>query len=253
MLLTQLRHDYLRGRAPSQRLPSTIGQNVLDVPYRRTILHLWDLGGSAAMRSLWDQYLPDAHVIVWVIDAPRWASDTAVADELGRSYRAAVFESLCPVIAEASARAQPVCVVVTQLDELASDRAASLVREVETSVTAEWTRRLDDTSLDGTLSPIWSFQGVSAATGYVSHPYAATVSRRCWTSCFVRPRPSPPRPAPSPSFIIPPFYSTKGKLLVHDRVVFAHKQLHAPEAEREGDSEHAPVALVVLVEHCVSG
>ncbi|SHO75944.1 Similar to S.cerevisiae protein ARL3 (ARF-like small GTPase of the RAS superfamily) [Malassezia sympodialis ATCC 42132] len=164
-ILERLRHDYLRGRAPSQRLPPTIGQNVLDVPYRRTILHLWDLGGSAAMRSLWDQYLPDAHVIVWVIDAPRWASDTAVADELGRSYRAAVFESLFPVIAEASARAQPVCVVVTQLDELASDRAAPLVREVETSVTAEWTRRLDDTSLDGTLTPIWSFQGVSAATG----------------------------------------------------------------------------------------
>ncbi|WFD17996.1 ADP-ribosylation factor protein 3 [Malassezia caprae] len=164
-ILERLRHDHLQGRAPSQRLPPTIGQNVLDIPYRRATLHLWDLGGSASMRSLWDQYLPDAHVIVWVVDAPRWASDAAVPGEPEPAYRAAMAAELCPIVAEASARAQPVCVVVTQLDELAPERATPLVQEIEASLTAEWMHRLDDTSLHCTLTPIWLFQGVSAATG----------------------------------------------------------------------------------------
>lgn len=188
MLLTQLRHDHLQGRAPSQRLPPTVGQNVLDIPYRRAILHIWDLGGSASMRSLWDQYVPDAHVIVWVVDAPRWASKAAVPEEPGPTYRAAVTECLCPIVAEASARAQPVCVVVSQLDELAPEHAASIVPEVEAHLTAEWTRRLDDTSLDGTLAPIWSFHGTSAATGYVPLTYAAMAWTRCWTPCSSMPR-----------------------------------------------------------------
>ncbi|WFD25589.1 ADP-ribosylation factor protein 3 [Malassezia nana] len=164
-LLERLRHDHLLGRAPSQRLPPTVGQNVLDVPYRRFILHFWDLGGSPSMRPLWDQYLPDAHVLVWVMDAPRWLSDAAVPDEAMPTYRAAVTESLCAVVTDAAARAQPVCVVVSQLDAVAPDRGSSLVQDVEAHLIAEWTRRLQDTSLDSTLMPTWSFHGVSAATG----------------------------------------------------------------------------------------
>jgi len=199
----QLRHDHLQGRAPSQRLPPTIGQNVLDIPYCRTTLHLWDLGGSASMRSLWDQYLPDAHVIVWVVDAPRWASDAAVTDESEPAYRAAVAAALCPIVAEASVRAQPVCVVVTQLDELAPERATPLVQEVEAGLTAEWTRRLDNTSLDDTIAPLWSFLGVSAATGYVYSTYTAMAWTRCWAPCSSKPRSMPTEPARSATSIYP--------------------------------------------------
>lgn len=211
IVLTQIRHDHLQGRTPSQRLPPTVGQNVLDVPYRRFILHLWDLGGSLSMRSLWDQYLPDAHVLVWVIDAPRWLSNAMVPDEAMPTYRAAVTESLCAVVTDAAARAQSVCVVVSQLDAVTPDRGSSLVQDVEAYLTAEWTRRLQETSLDSTMAPTWSFHGVSAATGYVVCTNAAMVWMPCWIRYWRALKRVLPEPAHSAVTLYPVCYSTKKK------------------------------------------
>jgi len=126
------------------------------------------------MRVLWEQYLPDAHAVVWVVDAPRWVNNHELSEEHGATYRRAVYATLMPIVRTASARSQPIVVVVSQLDALVNMpkpdgpgeiTELSVVQHVESSLNNEWTRLTDDTSLDGTLTPRWVFVGASAATG----------------------------------------------------------------------------------------
>lgn len=146
---------------------------VLDVTYKRSILRLWDLGGAKSMRSLWDQYLPDAHVLVWVLDAPRWVHDSL--DDEG-PYRSAMCTALFRLVQEAAARNQPIVLVISQLDRLAPDASgpglvhassASLQEHVHTTILKQWALFVDEAPAAATLNPNWNVAAVSAATGYV--------------------------------------------------------------------------------------
>ncbi|WFD02845.1 ADP-ribosylation factor protein 3 [Malassezia obtusa] len=172
-ILEKLRELYLDGSGPSARIAPTVGQNVLDVTYKRSILRLWDLGGAKSMRSLWDQYLPDAHVLVWVLDAPRWVHDSL--DDEG-PYRSAMCTALFRLVQEAAARNQPIVLVISQLDRLAPDASgpglvhassASLQEHVHTTILKQWALFVDEAPAAATLNPNWNVAAVSAATGYV--------------------------------------------------------------------------------------
>ncbi|WFD29302.1 ADP-ribosylation factor protein 3 [Malassezia sp. CBS 17886] len=174
-LLERLRHAHGGGAGPSARIASTVGQNVLDVPYRGSVVHIWDLGGSPSMRTLWDQYLRDAHAVVWVLDAPRWARDAHIAGEAQPAYRAAVGDALVRVVQDAASRAQPVIVVVAQMDAVDADAVrslghgdsvqAALVAHVRATVEAQWAQLQERDAVVATLSPRWDFCALSAKTG----------------------------------------------------------------------------------------
>lgn len=181
------------------RLPRSTAYPVLNVTYKRSIMHFWDLGGAASMRSLWDEYLPDAHALVWVIDAPRWAQNTT--DTEG-AYRDTVCAALFHLVQDAAARNLPILVVAAQLDRLDPNTPADGIEHVSgasvqdhiyTTLLKRWALFVEEDTTAATLKPDWHVVGVSAASGYVctTHPAMAcarslTPSTR--TPCALRPR-----------------------------------------------------------------
>lgn len=159
--LQELRHMLLRGPPPSTRLPPTVGQNVLELPYERSVLHFWDLGGAPSMRSLWSQYEDDADVIAWVLDAPRFLADAPVEGESAPTYRAAVCVTLCAMAREARARRQGVVVLASQVDAPVAAQVPDVAAQIDHALHDAWA----DTGGDG--APPWSVAAVSASTGYV--------------------------------------------------------------------------------------
>ena len=188
-LLEQLRHTYLKGRAPSDRIASTVGQNVLDLPYQKSVLHFWDLGGAPSMRELWQQYLPDAHTIVWVLDGKQWALDTPVQQETATSYQTAVLDQLFPIAMDAALRGQTVLVLVNKMDamdpqDVCEDmRPPHVLEHVEATVLKHWARFMDNHASKDIITPHWSFHGVSAVTGYVQR---LASSEQALTNIFQR-------------------------------------------------------------------
>lgn len=140
--------------------------------YKRSVLHFWDLGGAASMRVLWDEYLPDAAAVVWVLDAPRWAHDATIDGERRPTYRAAVCDALFQLAQDAAARDQPIVVVAAQLDQapfagpgLDQASGAALVENVHIHIVEQWAKFVDETTSAATLNPQWTFVGLSAASG----------------------------------------------------------------------------------------
>ncbi len=58
----------ISGLDPAQILP-TVGLNIARFEVGGTPLVLWDLGGQAQLRSIWDKYFAEAHALVYVVDA----------------------------------------------------------------------------------------------------------------------------------------------------------------------------------------
>jgi ADP-ribosylation factor related protein 1 len=56
------------GLEPSRIVP-TVGLNVGRMEAFGSHLVLWDLGGAAGLRSIWDKYFSDSHAVVFVVDA----------------------------------------------------------------------------------------------------------------------------------------------------------------------------------------
>ncbi|WFC93631.1 ADP-ribosylation factor protein 3 [Malassezia brasiliensis] len=169
-ILEKFREIYCDGPGPSARIAPTVGQNVLNVQYKRSIVHFWDLGGAASMRSLWDEYLPDAHTLVWVIDAPRWAQNSVDAEG---PYRDAVCTALFHLVQDAAARNLPILVVAAQLDRLEPNlptdgiehiSGAGVQEHIYTTLLKRWALLVEEDTSAATLKPDWDVVGVSAAS-----------------------------------------------------------------------------------------
>ncbi|WFD42649.1 hypothetical protein MPSI1_001297 [Malassezia psittaci] len=131
---------------------------------RGSVLHFWDLGGALSMRSLWDQYLPDAQLLVWVVDAPRWNSNPILEEG---PYRTAVSNAFMHLVLSAAARDLPILVVLSQVDQLSTGSAAAsiLQQDLHTFLLKQWAVLVDRTPSAATLTPDWHLATVSAATG----------------------------------------------------------------------------------------
>jgi GTPase SAR1 family protein len=53
----------------------------------RSTLTLWDLGGEAGFRSVWERYFREAHIVVFVLDATARARLPEARAELGMCAR----------------------------------------------------------------------------------------------------------------------------------------------------------------------
>ncbi|CDF40525.1 Arfrp1 [Chondrus crispus] len=70
---------YLKKNAPAEAIvekPSslekmnpTVGLNVAKLHTAGEKLLVWDLGGAKALRSIWERYVEDAEVVIWVVDS----------------------------------------------------------------------------------------------------------------------------------------------------------------------------------------
>lgn len=56
------------GLEPAQILP-TVGLNIARFEAIKSPLVFWDLGGQAALRSIWDKYFGETHAVLFVVDA----------------------------------------------------------------------------------------------------------------------------------------------------------------------------------------
>ncbi|PKI85588.1 Arl3p [Malassezia vespertilionis] len=77
------------------------------------------------MRDLWKTYLKDAHAVVWVLDAVRWATDAEVVDGACTAYRDSILSTLFTFVGDAAERGQPLVIVVSKVDALGPDVKAS--------------------------------------------------------------------------------------------------------------------------------
>lgn len=58
----------VEGLPPNQILP-TVGLNIGRIEACGTKLVFWDLGGQAALRSIWEKYYAEAHAVLFCVDA----------------------------------------------------------------------------------------------------------------------------------------------------------------------------------------
>ena len=51
-----------------ERITPTIGLNIAKLEKHNGEFILWDVGGQAVLRKIWDKYFDEAHGLVFVID-----------------------------------------------------------------------------------------------------------------------------------------------------------------------------------------
>ncbi|KAI9809968.1 MAG: hypothetical protein M1825_000401 [Sarcosagium campestre] len=85
----------------------TVGQNVVTLTLPDMYLRIWDIGGQASLRTLWQSYYASAHAIVFVLDA----TDAALAARLDEARTV-----LADVLAHADAEGVPLLVLANKRD-----------------------------------------------------------------------------------------------------------------------------------------
>lgn len=69
-LLENLKDQFSeQGGLDPQKILPTVGLNVGYLTIRHQKVIAWDLGGSLALRRIWEKYYSDCHALVYVIDA----------------------------------------------------------------------------------------------------------------------------------------------------------------------------------------
>lgn len=53
---------------PLNKIPSTIGLNLVRLDRSQGEFTFWDVGGQAVLRKIWDKYFSESHGLVFVVD-----------------------------------------------------------------------------------------------------------------------------------------------------------------------------------------
>jgi ADP-ribosylation factor related protein 1 len=70
-LLEQMKGQFQKSAhtIPLDKIPPTVGLNIGRMDINNVRVIFWDLGGQAALRSIWDKYYSEAHGLVFVLDS----------------------------------------------------------------------------------------------------------------------------------------------------------------------------------------
>ncbi|KAJ8902274.1 hypothetical protein NDN08_006681 [Rhodosorus marinus] len=90
---------------PASKVAPTVGLNIAKFQLKKISYIVWDVGGSASLRTLWDRYLSEADGILWVLDA----GDGARADE--------ALETLLEILARDEVKGKPTLIAANKEDE----------------------------------------------------------------------------------------------------------------------------------------
>ncbi|CCE62322.1 hypothetical protein TPHA_0C01660 [Tetrapisispora phaffii CBS 4417] len=69
--LETLKKQYSLTSKDLEKIVPTVGQNVAQIPMadNKSILKFWDVGGQQNLRSMWPEYYPQSHGIIFVVDS----------------------------------------------------------------------------------------------------------------------------------------------------------------------------------------
>jgi ADP-ribosylation factor related protein 1 len=85
-ILERMKSRYGNGPGiPPEKIPPTVGMNLAKIYMKGTQLIIWDLGGQVKMRSIWERYYDEAHVVIFVVDS----ADIGRLEEAKFAYDAA--------------------------------------------------------------------------------------------------------------------------------------------------------------------
>ncbi|KAM0799585.1 P-loop containing nucleoside triphosphate hydrolase protein [Usnea florida] len=84
-LLSTIKSHYNHTPTPRHPTVPTVGQNVATIALDDLYLKIWDVGGQHALRSLWTNYYPVCHAIVFVVDGCDIGDDIALAPALNNN------------------------------------------------------------------------------------------------------------------------------------------------------------------------
>lgn len=65
-----------------EKMNPTVGLNVAKLYTAGEKLLIWDLGGAKALRPIWERYIEDAEVVIWVVDSADESKIEDSRDEL---------------------------------------------------------------------------------------------------------------------------------------------------------------------------
>lgn len=68
--LETLKKSYSLHSKELNKITPTVGQNVAQIPMdKNCILKFWDVGGQQNLRTMWSEYYPQCHGIIFVVDS----------------------------------------------------------------------------------------------------------------------------------------------------------------------------------------
>ncbi|KAJ1980545.1 ADP-ribosylation factor protein 3 [Dimargaris verticillata] len=125
-LLERIKAMYtgVRGLSPDKIGP-TVGLNIGKIDIERSRLKLWDLGGQRDLHSIWERYYPEAHGIIFVIDA----TDRARLDECQKTFEKIMMRDEVegvPVLMLANKQDLPAAMAVEEIKETFNKIASGL-------------------------------------------------------------------------------------------------------------------------------
>ncbi|CDF91104.1 probable ADP-ribosylation factor-like protein 3 [Zygosaccharomyces bailii] len=87
--LETLKQQYSLHSKDLDKITPTVGQNVAQINVNNTCtLKMWDVGGQEALRSMWSEYYPQCHGIIFVVDS----TDRFRIDECGDALKSVVMD-----------------------------------------------------------------------------------------------------------------------------------------------------------------
>lgn len=87
--LETLKQQYSLHSKDLDKITPTVGQNMAQINVSKTCtLKLWDVGGQETLRSMWSEYYPQCHGIIFVVDS----TDRSRIDECSDTLRSVVME-----------------------------------------------------------------------------------------------------------------------------------------------------------------
>lgn len=119
-----------------KKIHTTVGLNLGKIERNDMIINFWDLGGQEKLRSLWKNYINEAHGIVYVIDA----SDKDRFEEAKNTYGKNIILLLKIMFIESyivNSQSCPVLIIFNKHDLVNFEEAEELRRYFEEKVESE--------------------------------------------------------------------------------------------------------------------
>lgn len=87
--LETLKKQYSLHSKDLDKITPTVGQNVAQIPINKSCtLKFWDVGGQETLRTMWPEYYPQCHGIIFVVDS----TDRSRIDECSEALRSIIMD-----------------------------------------------------------------------------------------------------------------------------------------------------------------
>eukprot|EP01012_Entosiphon_sulcatum_P068608 TRINITY_DN98886_c0_g1_i1.p1 TRINITY_DN98886_c0_g1~~TRINITY_DN98886_c0_g1_i1.p1 ORF type:complete len:209 (-),score=45.06 TRINITY_DN98886_c0_g1_i1:12-638(-) len=150
-MLEQLKNQYCKGGGMAlEKITPTVGLNIGRFDIGGCKLLVWDLGGQANLRKIWEKYYSETHALIFVLDA-------ADPERYQEAYHA-----LSGILENQALGSVPILVLVNKIDKEHALRARDLMPRTGIDALLGAHRRPQP---NGAPSPLVRVADVCALTG----------------------------------------------------------------------------------------